>query len=76
MAMYNDILQSGSLSAMLRDVIITVLYKGKDPRDECDSYRGISLMSHKGIDSSQRWERLYQRTNLGLLRGAGHRIRY
>ena len=46
--MYNDILQSGAVPAMLRDVIITVLYKGKGPRDECDSYRGISLMSHKG----------------------------
>ena len=36
------------MPAILRDVIITVLYKGKGPRDNCDSYRGISLMSHKG----------------------------
>ena len=35
------------MPAMLRDVIITVLYKGKGPRDNYDSYRGISLMSHK-----------------------------
>ena len=48
MAMFNDILQSGDMPAILRDVIITVLYKGKDLRDNCDSYRGISLMSHKG----------------------------
>jgi hypothetical protein len=33
---------------MLRDVVITVLYKKKGPRDDCDSYRGISLMSHRG----------------------------
>ena len=25
-----------------------MLHKEKGPRDECDSYRGISLMSHKG----------------------------
>ena len=48
LAMFNDILQSGDMPAILRDVIITVLYKGKGPRDKCDSYRGISLMSHKG----------------------------
>ena len=48
LAMYNDILQSGEMPAILRDVIITVLYKGKGPRDICDSYRGISLMAHKG----------------------------
>jgi hypothetical protein len=47
-AMFNDILSSGAMPAMLRDVIITVLYKGKGLRDDCDSYRGISLMSHKG----------------------------
>lgn len=46
--MFNDILASGSMPAILRDVIITVLYKGKGPRDNCDNYRGISLMSHKG----------------------------
>jgi len=46
--MYNAILISGAMPAILRDVIITVLYKGKGPRDNCDSYRGISLMSHKG----------------------------
>jgi hypothetical protein len=46
--MYNTILQSGDMPAILRDVIITVLYKGKGPRDICDSYRGISLMAHKG----------------------------
>ena len=33
---------------MLRDVIITVLYKGKGARDDCDNYRGISLMAHRG----------------------------
>ena len=43
MAMFNDILQSGDMPAILRDVIITVLYKGKGLRDKCDSYRGISL---------------------------------
>jgi len=48
LAMYNTILQSGDMPAILRDVIITVLYKGKGPRDDCDCYRGISLMSHKG----------------------------
>ena len=40
--------ESGDMPAILRDVIITILYKGKGPRDNCDSYRGISLMSHKG----------------------------
>ena len=48
LAMFNDILQSGDMRAILRDVIITVLYKGKGPRDKCGSYRGINLMSHKG----------------------------
>ena len=48
LAMYNEILQSGDMPNIMRDVIITVLYKGKGPRDNCDSYRGISLMSHKG----------------------------
>ena len=48
LVMFNDILQSGDMPAILRDVIITVLYKGKSPRDNCDSYRGINLMSHKG----------------------------
>ena len=43
LAMYNDILQSGELPAIMRDVIITVLYKGKGPRDICDSYRGIRV---------------------------------
>ena len=33
---------------MLRDIIITVLYKGKGARDDCDNYRGISLMAHRG----------------------------
>jgi hypothetical protein len=37
--MYNAILQSGDMPAILRDVIITVLYQGKGPRDICDSYR-------------------------------------
>ena len=31
LAMFNDILQSGDMPAILRDVIITVLYKGKVP---------------------------------------------
>ncbi len=48
LAMFNDILQSGDMPVILRDVIITVLYKGKGPRDNCDSHRGISLMSYKG----------------------------
>ena len=48
LVMYNNILQSGEMPAIMRDVIITVLYKGKGPRDICDSYRGISLMAHKG----------------------------
>jgi hypothetical protein len=29
--MYNDILQSGDMPAIMRDVIITVFYKGKGP---------------------------------------------
>jgi hypothetical protein len=33
---------------VLRDVIITVLYKGKGAMDDCDNYGGISLMAHKG----------------------------
>ena len=33
---------------ILRDVIITILYKGKGPRDDCNSYWRISLMSHRG----------------------------
>ena len=35
LAMFNNILQSGDMPAILRDVIITVLYKGKGPRDNC-----------------------------------------
>ena len=46
--MYNAILKSGDMPAILCDVIIIVLYKWKGPRDICDNYRGISLMSHKG----------------------------
>ena len=49
LAMYNAILQTGDMPAIMRDVIITILYKGKGPRDNCDNYREISLMSpHKG----------------------------
>ena len=39
LAMYNNILQSGELPAVMRDVVITVQYKVKGPRDICDSYR-------------------------------------
>ncbi len=48
LTMFNEILESGDMPAILRDVIITILYKGKGQRDKCDNYRGISLMSHKG----------------------------
>ena len=37
--LYNVILQRGDMPAVFRDVIITVLYKGKGSRDNCDSYR-------------------------------------
>ena len=50
------------MPAILRDVIITVLYKGKGPMDNCDSYRGISLMSHK--------EKLMERLILNRLKPA------
>ena len=50
------------MPAVLRDVIITVLYKGKGPMDNCDSYRGISLMSHK--------EKLMERLILNRLKPA------
>ena len=46
--LYNSILATGEIPAVLRDVIITVLYKGKGARDDCDNYRGISLMAHRG----------------------------
>ena len=48
--LYNSILATGEVPAVLRDVIITVLYKGKGARDDCDNYRGISLMmmAHRG----------------------------
>ena len=84
LAMFNDIRQSGEMPAMLRDVIITVLYKGKGLRDNCDSYRGISLMSHK----EKLLERLilnrlkpalrvlYQRFNLALRKNVAHRMPY
>ena len=39
LAMYNKIMKSGQMPEILRDVIITVLYKGRGPRDNCDSYR-------------------------------------
>ena len=48
LTMFNAILESGDMPAILQDVIITILYKGKGQRDKCDNYRGISLMSHKG----------------------------
>eukprot|EP01036_Dinobryon_divergens_P035907 gene35907-46617_t len=48
LAAFNAIQKSGQMPAILRDVIITILYKGKGPRDNCDNYRGISLMSHRG----------------------------
>ena len=34
--MFNDILQSENMPEIMRDVIITVLYKGKGPRDNCE----------------------------------------
>ncbi len=37
LAMYNDILEKENMPAIMRDVIITVLYKGKGPRDSCDN---------------------------------------
>ena len=46
--LYNSILATGEIPAVLRDVIITVLYKGKGARDDCDNYRGSSLMAHRG----------------------------
>ena len=46
--LYNSILATGEVPAVLRDVIITVLYKGKGGRDDCNNYRGISLMAHRG----------------------------
>ena len=48
LAVFNEMWQKGEMPEILRDVIITVLYKGKGPRDDCNSYRGISLMSHRG----------------------------
>eukprot|EP01036_Dinobryon_divergens_P034126 gene34126-44094_t len=44
LAAFNEIRRSGQMPAILRDV----LYKGKGPKDDCNSYRGISLMSHRG----------------------------
>jgi hypothetical protein len=34
--------------SILRDVIITVLHKGKGSKEDCNNYRGISLMAHRG----------------------------
>ena len=39
LAMYNNIMKSGQMPEILRDVIITVLYKSRGPRDNCDSYK-------------------------------------
>ena len=45
---FNSILESGNVPANLKDVIITVLHKGKGNKEDCNNYRGISLMSHRG----------------------------
>ncbi len=36
--LYNSILATGEVPAVLRDVIITVLYKGKGARDDCTGF--------------------------------------
>jgi exonuclease III len=45
---FNKILSTGNVPALLRDVVITVLYKGKGSKEDCNNYRGISLMAHRG----------------------------
>ena len=48
LGIYNKILTTGDVSSILRDVIITVLHEGKGSKKDCNNYRGISLMAHRG----------------------------
>ena len=44
----NGALRCGVGPPLWKDVAITVLYKGKESRTDCNSWRGLSVMSHLG----------------------------
>ena len=44
----NKILTTGDVPSIWRDVTITVLHKGKGRKEDCNNFRGISLMAHRG----------------------------
>ena len=45
--LYNSILKTGEVPAQWKDVMISVIHK-KGNTEECNNYRGLSLMCHKG----------------------------
>jgi len=47
-ALFLRVWRSGHVPAEWRDGILISLYKGKGPKDECGSYRPISLLSVPG----------------------------
>jgi exonuclease III len=44
--LFNHVLDTGIMPAEWKDVIIVAVYKRKGPTDDCNNYRGISLLSH------------------------------
>ena len=47
LTLFNAILHTGTVPALWKDVTISVIHKKGDMED-CNNYRGLSLMSHKG----------------------------
>jgi len=46
LALFNKALEAGEVPAQWKNVIITAVYKRKGAMDDCNNYRGISLLSH------------------------------
>ena len=46
LAFFNKALEAGEVPAQWKNVIITAVYKRKGAMDDCNNYRGISLLSH------------------------------
>jgi hypothetical protein len=49
----NEGLRTGRVDNLLKDVVVSMLFKGKGSRMCCDDYRGLSIMSHLG----KMWEK-------------------
>ena len=46
LGLFNRALETGDMPAAWKNVIIVAVYKRKGPMDDCNNYRGISLISH------------------------------